>query len=273
MTSIKHIAVNSLLTKTQVPAGDYVINPYVGCPHKCLYCYAEFMKRFTNHEEAWGDFLDVKVCTKKINVERLQDKTVVISTVTDAYNPFERKFERTREILKQFVNTKARIEILTKSDLVLRDQDLFAQIPNIKIGISLNTLDDGIRKVLEPGASRIQNRINAIKTLNDAGFDTYIFLSPMFPGISDFKAILEECKTYTRKFYFENLNLRGVYRPRIMNYIRKYHPDLLSLYDGIYKFKNTEYWEILEREIANYCTGNNIPFGSYFYHEKIKKQR
>jgi DNA repair photolyase len=273
MTSIKHIEVNSLLTKTQVPAGDYVINPYVGCPHKCLYCYAEFMKHFTNHKEDWGDFLDVKVCAKKINVERLQDKTIVISTVTDAYNPFERKFECTREILKQFVNTKVHIEILTKSDLVLRDQDLFAQIPNIRIGISLNTLDDEIRKVLEPGASSIQNRINAIKTLNSVGFDTYIFLSPMLPGISDFKAILEECKTYTRKFYFENLNLRGAYRSRIMNYILEYHPGLLSLYDGIYSLNNMEYWEIMEWAIVNYCTMHHIPFGSYFYHEKIKKQR
>jgi hypothetical protein len=58
-----------------------------------------------------------------------------------------------------------------------------------------------------------------------------------------------------------------------MNYIREYHPDLLPLYDDIYQFKNTEYWKFLEREIADYCTGNSISFGSYFYHEKIKKQR
>jgi hypothetical protein len=95
----------------------------------------------------------------------------------------------------------------------------------------------------------------------------------MFPGITDFKAILGACKTYTRKFYFENLNLRGAYRPRIMNYIREYHPDLLPLYDDIYTFGNMEYWNILEREIADYCTGNSIAFGSYFSHEKIRKQR
>jgi DNA repair photolyase len=273
MISINHIEVKSLLTRSQLPAADYVINPYIGCPHKCLYCYAEFMKHFTHHKEPCGDFLAVKICSGNIRAERLRDKTIILSSVTDAYNPFEQKFERTRDILKQFVNTEARVEILTKSDLVLRDQDLFAQIPNIKIGISLNTLDDEIRTILEPGASRIQNRVSAIKTLNDAGFDTYIFLSPMFPGITDFRAILAECKTYTRKFYFENLNLRGEYRPRIMNYIRKYHPNLLPLYNDIYQFGNTEYWKMLEREIADYCATNAISFGSYFYHEKIRKQR
>jgi DNA repair photolyase len=66
------------------------------------------MKRFTNHGEPWGDFLDVKICSKNIRTERLRDKTIILSSVTDAYNPFERKFERTREILKQFVNTEAR---------------------------------------------------------------------------------------------------------------------------------------------------------------------
>jgi DNA repair photolyase len=56
MITIKEIEVKGLLTRTRVPAGDYVINPYVGCPHKCLYCYAEFMKRFTGHTEKWGIF-------------------------------------------------------------------------------------------------------------------------------------------------------------------------------------------------------------------------
>ncbi|MDR3276869.1 MAG: radical SAM protein [Treponema sp.] len=272
MIVVNEVEARSLLTRTRVPAGDYVINPYIGCPHKCMYCYAEYMKHFTNHGEAWGDFLDVKRCDRAINMSRLRGKTVVLSSTTDAYNPFERKFEATRGILKQFIHTEVHVEIMTKSDLVLRDRDLFKEIPNIRIGVSLNTLDDGIRKQIEPGAPSIENRIKAIRTLHEEGFDTYIFLSPLFPGISDFREILDACKDSTRMFYFENLNLRDAYRPRVINYIRRHHTVLLPLYNEIYTGKNTGYWAMLEQQIADYCQEHKIRYKSYFYHEKIRKQ-
>jgi DNA repair photolyase len=271
MIVVKEIEVKGILTRTRVPAGDYVLNPYIGCPHKCLYCYAEFMKRFTNHTEKWGDFLDVKRCAKNINMARLGDKRIIISSATDAYNPFEKKYRITRELLRQFVNTRTRINILTKSDLVLRDIDLFKQIPNIQVSFSLNTLDDSIRKKLEPFASRIEKRINAVKKLHNEGISTSIFLSPMFPEITDFKAIIAECKSFTGEFSFENLNLRGSFRHAVMRYIKECHPDLISLYDGIYRFKDLSYWETLEKEIAAFCRENKIQFTSFFYHEKIRK--
>ena len=66
----KEIQVNDYLTKSNLPASDYVINPYVGCPHGCKYCYASFMKRFTGHKEDWGTFIDIKKCNKKINIKK-----------------------------------------------------------------------------------------------------------------------------------------------------------------------------------------------------------
>jgi DNA repair photolyase len=270
MITVKEIAVKSLLTRTRVPAGDYVINPYAGCPHGCIYCYAEFMKRFTGHQERWGEFLDVKRCTKKLNPARLAGKRIVLSSVTDAYNPLERKYRITRDLLGQLAQSSARISILTKSDLVLRDIDLITRIPHIQAGFSLNTLDDSVRKKLEPLASSVDKRIAAVQKLHEAGIRTYIFLSPMFPGITDFKAIIEACKPFTDEFWFENLNLRGAFRPAVMGYINKYHPNLSSLYDEIYRLKIPGYWEMMEGEIAGFCRKNHIPFISYFYHEKIR---
>jgi DNA repair photolyase len=271
MITIKAIETKNILTKTGVPAGDYVINPYVGCPHKCIYCYADFMKRFTNHDEKWGDFLDIKIYDKEIKLNKLYGKKIVFSTVTDAYNQFERKYKVTRNILKQFINTNIKISILTKSDLIVRDIDIFKQIPGITVGVSLNTLDDNIRKKLESGASSIEKRLNAIKTLNDEGIYTYIFLSPMFPGITDFKEIINESKLYTKEFWFENLNLWGAFRFAVLKYIDNYHKNLMPLYDEIYKRKNYEYWWILEKEIETFCLRNKIKYISYFYHEKIRK--
>ncbi|MDR2534587.1 MAG: radical SAM protein [Treponema sp.] len=269
--TITEYDVKTILTKTRIPAGDYVINPYIGCPHKCIYCYADFMRRFTQHKEKWGDFLEVKRYNQRFNIPALRHKKIVFSSVTDAYNPYERTFCVTRGLLRQFMHTEVKIEILTKSDLVLRDRDIFKYIPNIRIGISLNTLDDSIRKALEPHAPSVNRRLNAIKLLHDEGLDTYIFLSPIFPGITDFKEILRTCKTYTNQFYFENLNLRGAFRPIVLQYIRDNHKALVSLYDEIYKYNTIEYWQIMEKEIGVFCREQNIQWGSYFYHEKIRK--
>ena len=104
--NIREIEVKSYITKSQLPGIDFVINPYVGCPHKCIYCYAEFMKRFVNEHniEDWGDFLDVKKCSIPINLNKIKkDKKVLISSVTDPYNPYECKYKITRSILKQFI--------------------------------------------------------------------------------------------------------------------------------------------------------------------------
>lgn len=268
---INEVEVPNIFTKTRVPAGDYVVNPYIGCPHKCMYCYADYMKRFTSHAEAWGDFLDVKRCNKKINTKRLAGKKILFCSVTDAYNPFEKKYCVTRELLSQLVGTGVKVEILTKSDLVLRDLDILKEIGDVTVGVSLNTLNDDIRRQLEPYAPSIERRLAAIKTITGEGINTYIFLSPIFPGITNFKEILGGCKTYCNKFYFENLNLRGAYRPKILRYIHKNYPHLLPLYNEIYRRGSNEYWRLMEKEIDQFCRENGINWGSYFYHEKIRK--
>lgn len=268
----KQIKTNDLLTESKLPDADFVINPYVGCPHKCIYCYAEFMKRFTNHHEEWGTFIDVKMCDKPINIKKIKNKEVFISSTTDAYNMFEKKYEVTRNILKQLVNSDANVEILTKSDLVLRDIDLLKQIKNINVGISLNTLDDSFRKDIEPFAPSVDRRINALKELKQNGIETFLFMSPIFPQITDFISIIEATKDYVDRFCFENLNLRGSYLHTVLEYIKNNRSELIELYEDIYINKNMEYFINLEKDIEIYCEVNKINYKSYFWHEKIKKK-
>lgn len=272
MVSVNQVTVTDYITKSKLPAADYVINPYVGCPHQCIYCYAEFMKRFTRHDEKWGDFLDVKSCHKPINTKKIAGTSVLIGSVTDAYNPFENRYLVTRNILEQLVNTSAHIEILTKSSLVTRDIDLFRKIPNIRIGISMNSFDETFRKQTEPRASSVPRRVEALKILHDAGIQTYVFMSPIFPGITDFQMIIGETKSYTDAFYFENLNLRSGYYLRVMQYIESNYPQFINLYNEIFRQKKVSYWEELEESITRYCTKRGLNFKSYFYHERIKKR-
>lgn len=265
---VKLVKVRDYLSKSNLPASDYVINPYIGCPHACKYCYACFMKRFTKHEEEWGTFVDVKQCDKPISLKRLKNKSVFLSSVTDCYNCFEKKYQVTRKILEQLINADCSITISTKSKLILRDIDLLKRCEKLKVAISLNTMDENFRKDMD-NASSIRDRLNALKELHEHGIYTVVFMSPIFPYITDFKSIIEKTYTYTDEYWFENLNLRGSYKTRILDYIKDKYPKLYDGYERIYKNGEKSYWVDLSEEIEKYCRKKHVRYVNYFYHEKL----
>jgi len=269
---VKEIKVNDYLTKSNLPASDYVINPYVGCPHGCKYCYASFMKRFTGHIEDWGTFIDIKRCGKKINLNKISKKSVFLSSVTDCYNQFEEKYELTRNILEQLVNSDCYLSISTKSKLILRDIDLLKQIKNLSVSVSINTLDDNFRNDMD-NASTIEERLNTLRVLHDNGIHTVLFMSPIFPYITEWKEIIEKSKNYVNEYWFENLNLRGQYKTYIMNYIKNKYPKYYDSYVDIYIKDNKEYWIHLANQINDWCQRNNINYINYFYHEELIKNK
>ena len=264
----KEIQVKDYLTKSNLPASDYVINPYVGCPHGCKYCYASFMKRFTGHKEEWGTFIDIKKCYKKINTKKLENKNVFLSSVTDCYNKYEEKYQITRNILKELINVNCNVNISTKSKLILRDLDILKQMKNLIVSISINTLDENFKDDMD-NASSINERLDTLKQLHNSGIYTVLFMSPIFPYITNFKEIIEISKNYVDEYWFENLNLRGEYKNKILFYIQEKYPKLINEYTDIYIKGNKQYWQNLSKEIKEYCESNNIKYINYFYHEEL----
>ena len=269
---IKEILVKDYLTKSNLPFCDYVINPYVGCPHACKYCYASFMKRFTNHKEPWGSFVDIKLCEKNISQKKLTDKSVFLSSVTDPYNIFEKKYELTRKILSQLSNINCKIYISTKSNLILRDIDLLKQLKNLTVAISVNTLDEDFRRDMD-NASSIPKRLMTLKELYNHEINTVLFISPIFPEITDYASIINKSKDFINEYWFENLNLRGEYKKTILDYIYKKYPNLFCLYQEIYQKNNMKYWLSLEKEIINYCNQKKIKYLNAFYHSKLVEDK
>ncbi|HCA54790.1 MAG TPA: radical SAM protein [Ruminococcaceae bacterium] len=268
---LSEITAKSVLVTSNLPASDYVANPYTGCPHKCRYCYASFMKRFTGHKEEWGTFIDVKSYESIKIPGNLAGKTILLSSVTDPYNPYETKYHKSREVLELLSNTVAHIEILSKSDLMLRDLDLLKKIPDLSVGISLNTLDDGFCRDMEPGAPSVQRRLNALEALHREGIRTYTFISPIFPHITDIHAIIERVLPHSDMICFEDLNLRGKAKTGILQYISETYPQYTEAYHRIYLKKDRSYWQALEEEIHALAAGSAVPLVSYFNHSKIKK--
>ena len=285
---IREIEVRSVITKTRLPVGDYAVNPYVGCTHGCMYCYACFMKRFTNHPEPWGTFLDVKHWPRISHPERYSGKDLFFGSVTDPYLPEEEIYRRTRALLEELQGSGARISIQTKSDLVLRDLDLLRSFPSVRVGFSINTLDEAFRSDMDNAVS-IERRLAAMKALHDEGIRTTCFISPIFPGITDVEAIIDRVREQCNLIWLENLNLRGgSYRSAVMGYIRERCPDLLPLYEDIFLHGSRGYWEELDRRVAAYASGSGLryvrnddtmalPFDAppvivnFFYHEEVRK--
>lgn len=137
-------------------------------------------------------------------------------------------------------------------------------------------------------AVSIQRRLAAMEVFHKAGVRTTCFISPIFPGITDVKAIIQRAKKQCNLIWLENLNLRGAYKTVIMDYIREKHPHLLPLYQEIYNKNDRRYWELLDAELQSwaaeigldYVTNDdsmNRPFDAppiivnFFYHSEIKK--
>lgn len=269
---IKEIQIKEYLTKSNLPASDYVINPYIGCLHGCKYCYASFMKRFTGHTEEWGTFIDIKKSEKKINLNKISKKSVFLSSVTDCYNPLEEKYRLTRNILEQLIASDCYLSISTKSKLILRDIDLLKQMKNLTVSMSINTLNENFRKDMD-NASTIVERLDTLKELHNNGIKTVLFMSPIFPFITEWKEIIEKSKDYIDEYWFENLNLRGQYKACIMSYIKDKYPKYYDKYVTIYIKNDKTYWHNLANEINDYCDKNNINIINYFYHKELVKNK
>ncbi|MGQ9610199.1 MAG: radical SAM protein [bacterium] len=180
---IREILVKSILSKSKV--SDWTINPYVGCQHSCVYCYAKFMKRFTDHKENWGEFVDVKINAAELLVQEVTKKKkgkVWISGVCDPYQPIEDKYKLTRQCLEILQIHKWHVTIQTKSSLVLRDLALLKKFDKIEVGLTITTGDENIRKIFEPRTVPIKDRIKALEILHKEGIKTFAMIAPLLPG-------------------------------------------------------------------------------------------
>lgn len=249
---VAKIRAKNILSRSKIGSGGYAINPYVGCPHGCIYCYAEFMRGVTRHEEAWGEFLDAKEFDTASLVKFVGlhgGERVFMSSVTDCYNSYEARFGVTRKVLEAVAGSDINLQILTKSSLVTRDIDLLQTMPNVRVGVSLSVVDESLRRTLEPRASSVAARIAAIKKLRAAGVKTYIFVAPIFPQITPVFDIISRYGDAADEIWFDRLNLYPNFRDKILSFIGRNFPALLPLYKQIYLFGEDGYFERLAGEI------------------------
>jgi DNA repair photolyase len=169
------------------------------------------MKKFTGHKENWGEFLDIKINANYIlqkQIKKLPIGLVSLSTVTDAYQPIEKKYSITRKCLETLLKYQFPVSILTKSSLVLRDIDIIKLFNDIEVGLTITTDNDYIAKIFEPFASPISTRINTLKILHENKINTYAFIGPILPMNPE--ALINKIIPYVNYVLIDKLNYKFI---------------------------------------------------------------
>lgn len=209
---IRESVCKSALSKSTLPGLTFSLNPYRGCQHNCAYCYAPNVLRIPR--EQWGTIVEVKTNIPVVLAKEVRTKkpgVVGISTVTDPYQPLERTYGLTRSCLEQLLSSDFPTHIQTKSSLVTRDIDLLSRFSDAQVMMSIGTLDDKERRLLEPVASSIPERLTALKKLGDAGVNISVFFGPVYPTITaeDIPHILDVfLESGVSELWVDRLNLK-----------------------------------------------------------------
>jgi DNA repair photolyase len=271
---IKEIKCKRALNPCKIKGFDYTLNPYIGCPHGCIYCYARFMCRYRTEKERWGEFVDVKVNIPKVleeQVKHLKPGMVMLSSVTDAYQSLEKKYEITRKCLEILARNNFKIGLLTKSPLITRDIDVLKKFNDFddkfSPGFTITCLDERDAKNFENNAPSVKSRLLALKKLNEAGISTFVFLGPFIPGISD-KNMDELFKQFkeagVKTILIDKLNLKCGNWPEIKRVLDKEYPELDKNYRE--KWLTDEYYEGIENKAIRLCGEHGFSLDLIFKH-------
>jgi DNA repair photolyase len=205
--NIREVNARSILSRSGIEGIQYTVNPYTGCSHGCRYCYATFMKKYTGHTEAWGDFVDVKMNAPELLTKQLARAArgnVILSSVTDPYQAVENRYALTRDCLVALSKHDFPVAILTKSPLVLRDIEVIQRFSDIEVGLTITTDDDRIRAIFEPNAPPIPARFRALQRLHACGIKTYAFVGPTLPMSP--QRLAERLGPYVNRVMIDRMN-------------------------------------------------------------------
>lgn len=256
------------LSKTRVSVYDYTVNPYTGCLHACAYCYANFMRRFSGHlQDAWGSFVDVKTNLLDVLAKELPRRSggrVWFSSVCDPYQQVEAKYKLTRGAIELMSGyEKFSIAILTKSVLVLRDLDLLSRMKDrVDVGFTITTFSHQAQPFFEPYSSSVKDRIDALRKLNDAGVETWVFIAPMLPYVTEVEledGLRHLAEAGVKKLMTDRYNARGMIINQTLKAYESWKPtanleeirQLLWNGDKYYSLLDAKISDLWKKEAAN----------------------
>lgn len=258
----------TIINSSGIEGVDYAVNPYIGCGHGCSYCYAKFMTRWYHKGERWGSFVDVKKNAKDCllkDVKKRRRGVILFSSVTDAYQPVEKKNRITRSLLKVLTEHDFPIEILTKSSLVTRDIDVISKIDEIEVGFTITANDEKVRRAFEPGASTTMERLIALQSFSEIGVPTYAFIGPLLPYVSEqgLDELLNQLAGSVGRVLVDRLNIKAGNWRNIEETVERNYSELLPKIKEASK-QQSAYYEELRGKIRSMLDRRAIPHDILF---------
>lgn len=229
---------------------SWSLNPYRGCRHACVYCYARPTHEYLGLDSKAG-FQEVilakvnapEMVRKELSRETWRGENVVIGTATDPYQQAESRYRITRGVLEAFRDAGNPVSITTKSPMVLRDLDLLSDLAKhvrVTVHFTVTTMDETLWKEIEPTTSKPRKRLEALKTLRDHGIHAGVFLSPVLPGLTDdeahLEAVIEAAAEAGAEFIFsQSLRLGPGISEYYLPWLEQAHPQLAREYERLYR--------------------------------------
>jgi DNA repair photolyase len=244
---VKEIEAKTVLVRSKLPDAEYVVNPYTGCELGCQYCYASFTGRFVSEPiNNWGRYVYAKVnavSVFKAEAGRLRKAgrapSILLSSVTDAYQGIEKKYRLTRGILEELAQEPypGVVSILTKSPMVLRDVDLLRRIPHADVGLTITTTNDRLSRFLEVRAPLASRRLRTLAALHAEGIQTYAFVGPLLPHFRYDPEALDAlfaglAQAGVDSVFVEHINLRPYIKQRLWQVLNSLPSDIQEVYRG-----------------------------------------
>lgn len=236
--TIREVRCKSLLNKCSID--DYSFNCYLGCGHACGYCYARFMQRFHPHDEAWGEFVDVRINAPEAlarQLRRLKPGSVFTCSACDGWQPVEEQYRLTRRCCELLLQAGFELHVLTKSKLVLRDLDIFTG-RDVTLGVTITTPDETCARIWEPGASTVAERWDVLRQAKTAGLRTTVMFGPLLPDISDTDKALDvlfgrAAEVGVDQIWTDMLNPRPRVWPSVRQIVRQHYPEVTDRYQQV----------------------------------------
>ena len=225
------------------------LNPYMGCAHRCAFCYVRGFERRADRpsDGRYGSSVRVKVNVVEVLRTELarrswRRETVAIGAATDPYQPAEGRYRLTRGCLRVLGEARTPISLITRGPLVVRDVDVLADAArraDVQVSVSIATLDPALGRWLEPGVAPAKQRLRAIRTLTDAGVAAGVALAPVLPGLTDaprdLAAVLAAAREAGAVHAWTNvLNLRAGTREHFLEVLEREWPEELERYRRLY---------------------------------------
>jgi len=226
------------------------LNPYMGCVHRCTFCYVRAFERRAERpsDDRYGRSIRVKINVAEVLARELarpswRGEGVAVGAATDPYQPAEGRYRLTRGCIQAFATARNPFSIVTRGPMIVRDVDVLqhaAQRAEVHVSFSVPTLDAEVWRRTEPGTAPPRQRLRALRTLVEAGVDAGVGIAPILPGISDDPARLAEVVRAAREagatgLWCNVLYLRPGTREHFLGALARHWPALLPRYEQLYR--------------------------------------